>query len=104
MRFRDQLKTLEETVKNNQTVDWDKLTADFETKQKAYVDEQIQAKLRHTPGAGARPGALIGENGVKLDKSKPLLFRSLVAFEKDGLREVRPAQAGARRSVSWPTS
>lgn len=81
--IRDQLKTLEETVKNNQSVDWEKLTADFETKQKAYVDEQIQAKLDSRPVRRV-PGALIGEDGVKIDKSNRY-FKHLVAFEKDGV-------------------
>jgi HK97 family phage major capsid protein len=80
--IRDQLRTLEESVKNNQSVDWEKLTADFETKQKAYVDEQIKEKLDTRPVRRV-PGALIGENGVKVDKSNRY-FKHLLAFEKDG--------------------
>lgn len=80
--IKDQLRTLEESVKSNQSVDWQKLTEDFEVKQKAYVDEQIKEKLDSAPVRRV-PGALIGADGTKVDKSNRY-FKHLLAFEKDG--------------------
>lgn len=76
------LTEIETAVKSNQTVDWDKVKSDFEATHKAYIDEQIQAKLDARPMRRV-PGALIGADGTKIAPSNRY-HKHLTAFEKDG--------------------
>lgn len=76
------LAEIEKAVKENQTIDWDQVRADFETHHKAYIDEQIKEKLDSRPIRRV-PGALIGASGEKIDKSNRY-FKHLNAFEQDG--------------------
>jgi HK97 family phage major capsid protein len=84
--IKERLAEIEQAVKNNQTVDWDKVRADFEKSHKEYIDSQIQEKLDSRPMRRV-PGALIGPDGTKIGKDNRY-FRHLHAFEKDGYYRV----------------
>jgi HK97 family phage major capsid protein len=76
------LTEIENAVKNNQSVDWEQVRADFETTHKQYIDSQIQEKLDSRPMRRV-PGALIGADGTKITPSNRY-HKHLAAFEKDG--------------------
>jgi HK97 family phage major capsid protein len=76
------LTEIETAVKNNQSIDWEKVKTDFETHHKAYIDAQIQEKLDSKPIRRV-PGALIGADGTKIERNNRY-HKHLVAFEKDG--------------------
>jgi HK97 family phage major capsid protein len=79
------LKTIEEAVTNNQTIDWEQVRVDFEKTHKAYIDAQIQEKLDSRPMRRV-PGALVGPDGTKIERSNRY-HKYLSAFEKDGYRQ-----------------
>lgn len=76
------LKEIEEAVRNNQSIDWEQVKADFEATHKAYIDEQIKEKLDSRPMRRV-PGALIGPDGTKIAPTNRY-HKYLAAFEKDG--------------------
>jgi HK97 family phage major capsid protein len=76
------LKTIEEAVKNNQSIDWEQVRKDFEKTHKEYIDAKIQEKLDAKPLRRV-PGALIGPDGTKIAQGNRY-FKHLHAFEKDG--------------------
>jgi HK97 family phage major capsid protein len=76
------LTEIENAVKNNQSIDWEKVKTDFEAHHKTYIDEQIKEKLDSQPLRRV-PGALIGADGTKIERSNRY-HKHLAAFEKDG--------------------